>query len=461
MVRALAASGALAVLAGVLLAEPARAADYFVPGDFPTIQAALLAAADYDTIHVAAGTWTGPLDTRDLDIELRGEGAGVSILDALGAPVVLSAGLGDDVSIVHVIGFTITGGGDGVVTIAGGKVDLTQCEVRDNPGTGGRGHIDAHSCSFTGNGSHGLESFDALWDCTFEGNGGWGAQKLDAKFEGPPMQYCRFLGNGLGGARLVVSSPGPAWPPEIKLLNVTFVGDNLQVSALGEVGSTVLRQVTLLGGTVKLLQGALTVTDSILRSPTPITDLSPTGDVSVSWSDLPGTWLPGTGNIDADPLFTDEAGGDYTLLPGSPCINAGDPAVIADPDDSPADMGAFTFDPWTLLGLGPPGGPMLAGGGALIAGKPIGLKLFAVPQEVLWVVISTTELHVPFKGGVLWPAPDLVFPAVPLPFAFQIALGNWPAGLPAGQTFVTQVWWPEASAASGWISTNGLRGTQP
>jgi hypothetical protein len=84
-----------------------------------------------------------------------------------------------------------------------------------------------------------------------------------------------------------------------------------------------------------------------------------------------------------------------------------------------------------------------------------------VPQEVLWVVISTTELHVPFKGGVLWPAPDLVFPAVPLPFAFQIALGNWPAGLPAGQTFVTQVWWPEASVASGWISTNGLRGTQP
>src|SRR5262245_50930998 len=45
----------------------------------------------------------------------------------------------------------------------------------------------------------------------------------------------------------------------------------------------------------------------------------------VSYSDVAGGW-PGTGNIDADPQFTDPPGGDFSLAPSSPCIDAGDPA---------------------------------------------------------------------------------------------------------------------------------------
>ncbi|MEC9475539.1 MAG: right-handed parallel beta-helix repeat-containing protein [Planctomycetota bacterium] len=45
--------------------------------------------------------------------------------------------------------------------------------------------------------------------------------------------------------------------------------------------------------------------------------------------------------IDEDPLFADPTSGNLTLLPGSPCIDSGNPAQPADPDGSLADMGAL------------------------------------------------------------------------------------------------------------------------
>ncbi len=48
---------------------------------------------------------------------------------------------------------------------------------------------------------------------------------------------------------------------------------------------------------------------------------------TVEHSLIEGGW-PGTGNIDADPLFVDPLGGDYHLLPGSPCIDAGDSLAV-------------------------------------------------------------------------------------------------------------------------------------
>ncbi len=64
--------------------------------------------------------------------------------------------------------------------------------------------------------------------------------------------------------------------------------------------------------------------------------------------------LGGTGNIDSDPCFVDAANGDYRLLPASPCINAGDPNYILEPNetdldgnprivDGRIDMGAYEF----------------------------------------------------------------------------------------------------------------------
>jgi len=47
-----------------------------------------------------------------------------------------------------------------------------------------------------------------------------------------------------------------------------------------------------------------------------------------------------SGNISSDPMFVDPSKGNYCLLPGSPCIDRGDPA-LRDSDGSRSDMGAY------------------------------------------------------------------------------------------------------------------------
>jgi hypothetical protein len=49
-------------------------------------------------------------------------------------------------------------------------------------------------------------------------------------------------------------------------------------------------------------------------------------------------------NIFEDPLFVDRPNRDYNLLPGSACIDAGDPALPHDPDGTVADIGALPFN---------------------------------------------------------------------------------------------------------------------
>jgi hypothetical protein len=71
-------------------------------------------------------------------------------------------------------------------------------------------------------------------------------------------------------------------------------------------------------------------------------------------------------NIFMDPMFVDTANGDFHLLAGSPCIDAGDPNSPLDPDGTIADIGAFYFDQVGIDG-GSSANPEFAG---LIANYP-------------------------------------------------------------------------------------------
>jgi hypothetical protein len=71
---------------------------------------------------------------------------------------------------------------------------------------------------------------------------------------------------------------------------------------------------------------------------------------AVTYCDVQGGW-PGTGNIDADPMFVGPHNHDLHLRWHSPCIDAGDPdPQYNDPDLTRSDIGVFYFNQ-SVLGV--------------------------------------------------------------------------------------------------------------
>lgn len=70
-------------------------------------------------------------------------------------------------------------------------------------------------------------------------------------------------------------------------------------------------------------------------------DIAGLAPCQYEYSDIGTCGSPGCDNISANPLFCNPANDDYTLMPGSPCVNTGNPASPPDCDGSIADMGAL------------------------------------------------------------------------------------------------------------------------
>ena len=113
------------------------------------------------------------------------------------------------------------------------------------------------------------------------------------------------------------------------------------------------------GGGLFQLQGAVQLFNSVLWDNSADQGaqivLGGTATLSVGYSDVMGGAVDivigdqaeliwGPGNIDADPLFADSANGDYRLMAGSPCIDAGDPDFIADPQETDIDADPRVVD---------------------------------------------------------------------------------------------------------------------
>jgi photosystem II stability/assembly factor-like uncharacterized protein len=69
----------------------------------------------------------------------------------------------------------------------------------------------------------------------------------------------------------------------------------------------------------------------------------PSGVWSISTRNANGDSCDAYYNIFMDPMFVDTATGDYHLQAGSPCVDAGDPSLPCDSDNTVSDIGAFYF----------------------------------------------------------------------------------------------------------------------
>lgn len=131
------------------------------------------------------------------------------------------------------------------------------------------------------------------------------------------------------------------------------------------------------------------------------------GSPVVTHCDVRGGW-PGTGNIDADPFFAQPAVGDFHLLSGSPCIQAGTWPV---PGVDPADP---DFE----------GDPRLAFGGADMGADEAYPHLYRRGEAVPGSAMELRIVGFPGAGTTLLGGSGVLDPPRPTPFG-QLHL-KWP-----------------------------------
>lgn len=122
-------------------------------------------------------------------------------------------------------------------------------------------------------------------------------------------------------------------------------------------------------------------------------------------------------------------------------------------------------NPWTDLGhalAGTSGLPVLTGGGALEAGSTLHWKLSnAKSSAPAWIVVGFSQIDLPFAGGLVVPAPDIVLPTT-TSMSGALALDLFvPSPLPSSQSITTQAWILDPSGIAGFSASNAITRTAP
>ena len=349
-------------------------------GPKATIGAAIGAAAPGDTVLVADGLYTGA-GNRDLafagkDFTVRSAGGPEGCVidcEGLGRGFVLR---GAETRAAVIEGFTIRRGAAPSPTgpRGGGIAVLSPAFGSPAPSPTIRDCIfeECDTGIFNGGAILLQQDSEALIErCAFLDNrsGGGGA----VQGEGSRAEFidCEFRGNtaGVGGAILLTGGADT-------FVNCLFSDNDGASPGGGAIFGNSGAAPTIINSTFANNRGpggafysnrfsVATITGCVMWGNTPdqiFVDPFSGADPIVTYSDVQGGW-PGTGNIDADPMFVDPAAGDFALGAGSPCIDAGNSeAVPAGIVTDLAGLPRFVDDPATP-DTGVAGGP---GGGVVV-----------------------------------------------------------------------------------------------
>ena len=184
-----------------------------------------------------------------------------------------------------------------------------------------------------------------------------------------------------------------------------------------------------------------------------------TGELTASWAgpyanDQAGFAVSSAGDVDND--------GTVDIVVGA--VNSSEHPGLA---GGLHVINPAPFDtPWLSLGHtlpGSAGAPLLKGTGSLQAGDTATLALtHARPQTVSALVLGSTALNLPFKGGVLVPDPLLVAFGLPTGLEGEVLISTpWPAGVASGLRLYAQHWITDGAAPKGFAVSNAVVGTTP
>jgi len=321
-----------------------------VPGDHPSIRAALAAACDRDTILVAPGSYVEPgLVVPPLDLVLRGwdprdpDVVAATVIDGAGEQViVLTPSL---LRAPTLSGLTITGGGTGI-SCAQGQPLIDHCVITGNDAMDGGG-LSARRSDFVvrnsiirgnrarseGAGLYFWGGAPSLANCVVADNScDHGGGAFDCHDSEPLISNCVIANNIASNASVMAGSDTSPF-----FINCTITGnvDREQWDA------------AISGG-----PGPLTLVNCILSNDDAKEIKSWGADPVIRYSNVQGGW-PGMGNIDQESELRSWQGFDYLLAPGSPCVDAGAPTIedgVSDrhprwppwyPNGPRSDMGAY------------------------------------------------------------------------------------------------------------------------
>ena len=339
----------------LLTAFPTVATTIHVPADKPTIQAAIDAAVDGDTILVAAGTYTENIDFKNKVITVQSTGgAATTIIDGANVNTVIAFGMTQGAAAV-LQGFTIQHGsapfGAGIFLSSASPTIVGNIFVNNAEGAGGFG------AAIGGSGSPDIEKN------VFQNN------TCDSQFlsgvvsfvntSSPTIADNVFLNNPCRAINMTLPvGNSPA------VVNNTIVGNagGIRVDARVPTSQQSYENNVLVNNTIGLEVDFL----SAGNEPTWKNNL-----VFGNGTDYSGiTSLTGaSGNISVDPLFVSMTTGDFHLQANSPAIDAGSNAAPNLPEQDIAgndrildgkglcaatvDIGAYEFARASSLTLNP------------------------------------------------------------------------------------------------------------
>jgi len=263
--------------------DPPQTNIRLVPQQFSTIQSAIIAAKNYDTVLVSPGTYYENINFLGKKILVQSSGSAENTIidgsqptDPNNSSVVKFVTAADSIT-ATLDGFTITGGSGswswpgkvgGGIWIENAQAVIKNCIIKNNSGpTKGGGVYCGYEIGTNLNSS-------ILSNCVIADN--------DAVAGGSGI-HIKFFGS-------------------MKIDHCTIVNNNIMLETTAQVSSSIFSN------------------SIIWLATTTLTYSTP----EFNYCDIQGGWTSGVGNIDSDPMFCYAELGNYQIASNSPCIGAGE-----------------------------------------------------------------------------------------------------------------------------------------